>query len=80
MARPKKTFWIDTPVKTCMERISKRLKRDKFEIKQNAFFVKVNNGYKKIAEQNRNRIIRIDGSKPTNHIFNLIIEELGYEI
>ena len=78
--RPKKTFWINTPVKTCMERISKRLKKDKFEIKKNAFFVKVNNGYKKIAEQNPNRVVRIDGSKPTNHIFNLIIEELGYEI
>ena len=78
--RPKKTFWIDTPVNVCMERIGKRFKKDKFEIKKNDFFVRVKNGYKKIAEQNRKRVIRIDGSKSANHIFNLIIEELGYEI
>ena len=34
-----------------MERISKRLKKDKFEIKKNAFFVKVNNGYKKLPNK-----------------------------
>jgi dTMP kinase len=78
--RPKKTFWIDTPVNSCMERIIKRSKKDKFESKKKAFFVKVKNGYRKIAGQNRNRIIRIDGAKPKKDIFKRIIEELGYEI
>ena len=44
------------------------------------FLLKLIMVIKKIAEQNRNRVIRIDGSKPANHIFNLIIDELGYEI
>lgn len=62
------TFWIDTPVSLCWERLSER-NLDPIESKGQHFLERVRNNFLKIHE-NSNGVIRIDGSRTLDFQIN----------
>lgn len=64
---PDLTLWFDVPLNLAMQRIQVRskganLKEAKMDQESQAFFARVAEGFKILAQQNPQRIIRIDGT------------------
>ncbi|MBW4442667.1 MAG: dTMP kinase [Plectolyngbya sp. WJT66-NPBG17] len=56
------TIWLDIDVEIGFERMKQRGKRDRIEQASLDFHRRVQMGFTKLAEENRDRIVRIDGS------------------
>ena len=65
---PDITFWMDIDPKEGKERVSKMGDFDRLEMEQLDFHYKVRGGYQALAEQNPERIKRIDASKAVDEI------------
>jgi dTMP kinase len=72
---PNITFLIDLKPKECFLRASKlKTSKDRMENKNTAYFNKVYNGFKYIAEKNKKRVIVINGNESIINIQNKILE------
>lgn len=65
---PDITFWMDIDPKEGKERVSKMGDFDRLEMEKLDFHYKVRGGYQALAEQNPERIKRIDASKAVDEI------------
>ncbi|MBQ6623112.1 MAG: dTMP kinase [Mogibacterium sp.] len=76
---PDITFWMDIDPKEGKERVSKMGDFDRLEMEKLDFHYKVRGGYQALAEQNPERIKRIDASKAVDEIsrdIEIYLEEL----
>ncbi|MBE9013100.1 dTMP kinase [Pseudanabaenaceae cyanobacterium LEGE 13415] len=62
------TIWLDIDVEVGFERMKQRGKRDRIEQASIDFHQRVRMGFAKLAEENPNRIVRIDGSGSELHV------------
>ncbi len=69
---PNLTIFLDIPVQEGFRRRNGTDKIDRLDLQQKEFYERVHNGYKKIASQNRERFVIIDGNRG--------IEEIAKEI
>ena len=76
---PEITFYIDITSEISKDRISNR-ERDRMEAEEIDFFNKVREGYLKIAEENRERIFKINGIDTIENIHKRILELVGEKI
>ena len=65
---PDLTIFLDIPPKLGLERIAKRDKKDRLDNEPLQFHEKVYEGYLKIAEEHKNRIVKIDASKTKEEV------------
>lgn len=65
---PDVTFWLDAPVEVGMQRAKNRGELDRFEQEKLAFFGRVRAIYAQIAEQEPQRVIRLDATQTAAHI------------
>ena len=75
---PNITFFIKVEPKIGLERISSRRvnKKDRLDKEENAFHQKVYEGYLKVANNNPERVIVIDGTLSIEEIFNQVLNEI----
>jgi dTMP kinase len=73
---PNITFYIDIIPEIGLSRIKGRSKRDRLDREKEEFHIKVREGYLKVAQIYKNRIIVIDGKKDIDTIVNEIFEEI----
>jgi len=73
--KPDITFLIDVPVDVGLSRISKR-KNDRIEKEDISFHERVREGFLKIAKENPERVVIIDGTEPIEVIFEKITKVL----
>lgn len=66
---PDLTFWLDLPVEQGMQRAKNRGTLDRFEQEKMAFFQRIQESYRQLAEQNSQRIIRLDASQSAEQLF-----------
>jgi dTMP kinase len=74
--KPDITFFLDIPLEVSYERSNHR-KLDKIEQSGDSFFNRVIEGYHKIAKEEPERVVSIDGTKTRNEIFEIIKEEIN---
>ncbi len=60
--RPHMTLILDVPLEIAMSRVSARGKKDRFEEEDRAFFQRIRDAYKRLAETYPERCMRIDTS------------------
>ncbi|MCH4247083.1 dTMP kinase [Acinetobacter populi] len=65
---PEITFWLDAPVALGMQRAQKRGELDRFEQEKLEFFNGVRVAYQELAEQEPDRIVRIDATQRPEEI------------
>lgn len=74
---PNLTFYLDISVETSISRMKSRGEDDDFfESKGQEFFKSLQSGYYKAIERFPERIIKIDGTKDPEHIFDEILSHL----
>lgn len=66
---PDLTFWLDLPVEQGMQRAKNRGVLDRFEQEKTEFFQSIQASYRQLAEQNPQRIIRLDASQSAEQLF-----------
>lgn len=66
---PDLTFWLDLPVEQGMQRAKNRGALDRFEQEKTEFFKSIQASYRQLAEQNPQRIIRLDASQSAEQLF-----------
>lgn len=66
---PDLTFWLDLPVEQGMQRAKNRGALDRFEQEKMAFFQRIQESYRQLAEQNSQRIICLDASQSAEQLF-----------
>ena len=66
------TIWIDIDVELGFERMKQRGKRDRIEQASIEFHQRVRMGFAKLAEENGDRIVRIEGSGSELHVAELV--------
>ena len=59
---PDTTYWLDAPLEVGMGRARNRGPADRFEVEEMAFFERVRQGFIELAENNSDRIVKIDAS------------------
>lgn len=74
--KPHITFLIDLPVEVAFERIREK-RKDRLEKESLDFHRRVREGFLKIAERERDRVVVIDGRKGVEEIFNEVLKELS---
>lgn len=67
---PDLTFWLDLPVEQGMQRAKNRGVLDRFEQEKTEFFQRIQASYRQLAEQNPQRIIRLDASQSAEQLFH----------
>lgn len=76
--KPDITFLFDIPPKNAFYRQETRKRsKDRMENKNFAFYKRVYGGFKKIAKQNKKRIVVIDGRNTIGEIHKIIIEKVN---
>jgi len=73
--KPDITFLLDIPVEVAFERIRER-RKDRLERENSDFHKRVREGFLKIAEKERDRIVVIDGTKSPEEVFKEILKAL----
>ncbi|MEO2066259.1 MAG: dTMP kinase, partial [Desulfurobacteriaceae bacterium] len=73
--KPNLTFLIDLPVEVAFERL-KGKKKDRLEMESLEFHRKVREGFLKIAEKEKDRVVIIDGRKSVDEIFSEVVKEV----
>ena len=74
--KPDITFLIDIPVEEGLKRIQKTRERDRIEKEEIDFHKKLREGFLKIAKEEKERIIVLNGLEPPEKIFRQVIEIL----
>ncbi|WP_456464515.1 dTMP kinase [Persephonella sp.] len=74
--KPDITFLIDIPVEEGLKRIQKIREKDRIEKEEIDFHKKLREGFLKIAEEERDRIVVLNGLEPPEKIFRQVIEFL----
>ena len=74
--KPDITFLIDIPVEEGLKRIQKTRERDRIEKEEIDFHKKLREGFLKIAQEEKDRIVVLNGLEPAEKIFSQIIEIL----
>ncbi len=74
--KPDLTFLIDIPVEEGFKRIKKEREIDRIEKESLEFHRRLREGFLKIAEKNKDRVIVIDGRNDPDMIFKEIIKNL----
>jgi len=73
---PNRTFWLDIPVKTAIERVCLRGARDRFEEEGSAFLERVRTGFSSLAARDPHRICTVEASEEpealASKIFSLV--------
>ena len=72
---PHKTFLFQLSTKLIISRLRKRKSKNKYDKLEKNFHDLVNHGYKMIS--NNKRFIKIEASKPINHIHKIIISHIN---
>ncbi|NJK75318.1 MAG: dTMP kinase [Microcoleus sp. SU_5_6] len=62
------TLWLDINVEDGLSRVMARGKRDRMEQADLEFHRRVQQGFAELAEENRDRIFRIDASRPEDEV------------
>ncbi len=85
-AMPHKTFFLDFPPHLAFERMSKRRELDRLEMQDEAFYLKLYEGFDLLAQRDPQRILRMDvsGDKFSTREkvyakMQEILKEAGYE-
>ena len=65
---PELTLWLDLPILDGMARANKRSAADRFEQQATAFFTRVHQGFSKLANEQPERIQRIDASGTADEV------------
>lgn len=65
---PELTLWLDLPVLEGMARAGKRSAADRFEQQETAFFMRIYEGFAILAQQQPERIQRIDASGSSDEV------------
>ena len=73
---PDLTFWMDIDPDAGKERVSKMGDFDRLEMEERDFHYRVYDGYKKIAENNPERVKRIDATRSVEEISEEIVSYL----
>lgn len=60
--KPELTLWLDMDVEEGMKRANKRSSLDRFEQQKIDFFLRIHGGFKMLADQNQQRIKRVDAN------------------
>ncbi len=74
---PELTLWLDLPVGEGMARAGKRSLADRFEQQETAFFMRIYEGFAVLANQQPERIQRIDASGSSNEVNTRIWQVIG---
>ncbi len=74
--KPDITFLIDIPVEEGLRRIKEKRGFDRIENEDLEFHTRLRNGFLKIAEEEKDRIVVIDGMRDVDSVFNEIISVL----
>ena len=74
--KPDITFLIDIPVEEGLKRIKEKRGFDRIENEDLEFHTRLRNGFLKIAEEEKDRIVVIDGMRDVDSVFNEIISVL----
>ena len=78
---PELTLWLDLPVLEGMARANKRSAADRFEQQATEFFTRVHKGFSTLADEQPERIQRIDASGTADEvgvrIWQMVKEKLG---
>jgi len=74
--KPDLTFLIDIPVEEGLKRIVRERKKDRIEKEDINFHKKLREGFLKIAEEEKDRIVILDGTKSPEDIFKKVLEIL----
>lgn len=74
---PHLTIWLDIPPKESLARLSKRKVKDKHESQPLAFHQRIAEGYKAIWQNNKQRIVRIDGTLPADDVTQAILKAIS---
>ncbi|HHG73584.1 MAG TPA: dTMP kinase [Persephonella sp.] len=74
--KPDITFLIDIPVEEGLKRIQIIREKDRIEKEEIDFHKKLREGFLKIAEKERDRIVVLNGLEPPEKIFRQVIEIL----
>lgn len=61
--RPDITFWIDTPIDICAQRINERNDADPLDAEALEHLKEIREGYQRVADSFEDRIVRIDGKR-----------------
>lgn len=79
--QPDRTYMLDLPVEQSMARLQARAQGseaaaiDRIEAKQLAYHQRVREGFRRIAEQDRERVLVVDASESPEHIHRCILED-----
>lgn len=65
---PDLTLWLDAPVEVGLERARRRGAPDRFEQESLTFFSRVRGAYLALAEEEPDRIVRIDAARPIDEV------------
>ncbi|WP_293441963.1 dTMP kinase [Persephonella sp.] len=74
--KPDITFLIDIPVEEGLKRIQKTREKDRIEKEEIVFHKKLRAGFLKIAQEEKDRIVVLNGLEPPENIFRQVIEIL----
>lgn len=74
---PDMTIWLDLPVTEGMSRAKNRGKLDRFEQNQLAFFERVHQGFAYQAQQEPQRVKRIDAQGTPDEVLAKVLTQLG---
>ena len=70
-------IYIETKLETCLQRIKKRgAIEQRFDNSSKLFFERIIEGYSKITKEREDRLIRINGNRPVDTVFNDIIRSV----
>ena len=74
--QPDRTFWFDLAPQEAARRRAAARAADRFEAEDLAFFTRVHDGYRRRAEQEPDRIVRIDASQSVTDIQKVLELEI----
>jgi dTMP kinase len=74
--QPDVTFWFDVSAKEAARRRGSARSADRFEAEDEAFFLRVIEGYERRAKQSPNRFVRLDASKDMGGVWADLEREL----
>ena len=74
--KPDITFLIDIPVEEGLKRISREREKDRIEKEDLNFHRKIREGFLKIAEEEKERVVILNGAEKPEVIFKKIVEIL----
>ena len=72
--KPDLTIYLDLPVEEGLMRAKGRDKLDRFELEEIDFFKRIRNSYLELAQEDSNRIVKIDSTNSEKKVFELAKE------